>query len=125
MLSDAPLDTLLLATDMDAAKDFYATKLGLEIVDDSPESISFKLARGNRLLISKSTVGTADTQTKLQWRVDDLAAVLADLQSRGVKIEEYDDPGFKTVDGVFDAGFGLLAWIVDPGKNTLALLQYK
>jgi hypothetical protein len=57
--------------------------------------------------------------------VQDLAAELADLRSRGVKIEGYDDPGFKTEDGIYDAGFALLAWITDPAKNSLALLQYK
>jgi len=57
--------------------------------------------------------------------VQDLAAELADLRSRGVKIQEYDDPGFKTEDGIYDAGFALFAWITDPANNSLALLQYK
>jgi predicted enzyme related to lactoylglutathione lyase len=110
---------------MAAAKDFYADKLGLEVLDESEQSMSFRCGGGSRLMVTKSTTGTADTQTQAQWRVDDLAKVLEDLRARGVKIEEYDQPGFKTESGIYDAGFGLIAWITDPGNNTLALLQYK
>jgi hypothetical protein len=31
----------------------------------------------------------------------------------------------KTVDGVADVGFALSAWFVDPGGNTIGLLQFK
>ena len=36
LLSEHPIDVVLLAIDMDAAKDFYANKIGLLIVDVSP-----------------------------------------------------------------------------------------
>ena len=57
--------------------------------------------------------------------MDDLAAELAELRSRGVEIQEYDMPGLKTVDGVADLGFALMAWIVDPHSNALAIMQLK
>jgi catechol 2,3-dioxygenase-like lactoylglutathione lyase family enzyme len=125
MLRDSPLDVVLLATDLDLARDFYADKLGLPLIDGSEESLTFGCGGGSRVVITKSTTGTADSQTQAQWRVQDLARELADLRSRGVKIDEYDEPGFKTEDGIYDAGFALLAWITDPAKNALALLQYK
>jgi hypothetical protein len=40
-----------------------------------------------------------------------------------VEIQEYDLPGLKTVDGVADLGFALIAWIVDPHGNALAIIQ--
>lgn len=125
MLRDSPLDVVLLATDLDVAKDFYGTMLGLPLIDESEHSLTFSCGGGSRVLISKSSTGTADSQTQAQWRVQDLAAELADLRSRGVKFEEYDDPGFKTEEGIYDAGFALFGWITDPAKNSLALLQYK
>jgi predicted enzyme related to lactoylglutathione lyase len=125
MLSDSPLDVLLLATDLDVAKDFYANKLALPLIEESEHTLKFSCGGDARLLITKSSTGTADSQTQAQWRVQDLAAELADLRSRGVEIQEYDDPGFKTVDGIYDAEWGLCAWITDPGKNSLALVQYK
>ncbi len=125
MLGDHPIDVVLLATDLDASKDFYAHKIGLEIASEGPFGVQFKCGSGSRLAISKSTTGTADEQTQAAFRVPDLAAELAELRSRGVKIEEYDQPGLKTVNGVADIGFALMAWFIDPGKNCVGIMQPK
>jgi catechol 2,3-dioxygenase-like lactoylglutathione lyase family enzyme len=125
MLGEHPIDVVLLATDLDASKDFYANKIGLEIANEGPFGVQFKCGRDSRLAISKSTTGTADEQTQAAFRVKDLAAELAELRSRGVKIEEYDQPGLKTVNGVADIGFALMAWFIDPGKNCVGIMQPK
>jgi len=54
-----------------------------------------------------------------------LAAEVAELRSRGVQIEEYDNPGLKTDNGIADLGFAFMAWFIDPGKNCLAMMQLK
>ena len=125
MLGDHPMDVVLLATDLESSKEFYAGKIGLEILNESEEAITYKCGGSSRLEVTKSTVGTADEQTQAGWRVDDLAAELAELRSRGVEIQEYDMPGLKTVDGVVDLGFALMAWIVDPHRNALAIMQLR
>ena len=125
MLGDFPIDVVLLATDLEASKDFYAKKIGLEIVNDTPYAVQFKCGAGSRLGVSKSSVGTADPQTQAAFRVKDLAAELAELRSRGVKIEDYDLPDLKTVDGVAGVPFGLMAWFIDPGKNCVGIIQVK
>jgi catechol-2,3-dioxygenase len=125
MLGEHPIDVVLLATDLETSKQFYAGKLGLEILSESEEEVAYKCGGDSRLSVTKSTTGTADSQTQAGWRVDDLAAELAELRSRGVEIQEYDIPGLKTVDGVADVGFALAAWIVDPHGNALAILQEK
>jgi catechol 2,3-dioxygenase-like lactoylglutathione lyase family enzyme len=125
MLGDHPIDVVLLATDLAESKDFYAGKLGLEILRESEEEIVYKCGGDSQLAVTKSTTGTADEQTQAGWRVDDLAAEIAELRSRGVEIQEYDMPGLKTVDGVADLGFALIAWIVDPHRNALGIIQLK
>jgi hypothetical protein len=95
------------------------------MIDEGEQSLTFSCGGGSRLVSSKSETGTADSQTQAQWRVQDLAAEPAELRSRGMKIEDYDDPGFKTEDGIYDAGSAVFAWITDPAKNSLALLQDK
>ncbi|HJU02738.1 MAG TPA: hypothetical protein VJ966_16210 [Actinomycetes bacterium] len=75
--------------------------------------------------MTKSTVGTADEQTQVSWQVPDLRAEVAELRSRGVKVEDYDLPGLKTEDGIADLGFAWMAWIVDPGRNALAIMQFR
>jgi catechol 2,3-dioxygenase-like lactoylglutathione lyase family enzyme len=119
-----PIYPVFLSTDLAAAREFYHDRLGLEIMNESPSSIDFR-SGSTRFNVNLSETGTADTQTKAGWEVRDLAMELAELRDRGIEIQEYDMPGLTTVDGIFDAGFALIAWIVDPGGNALAILQRK
>jgi catechol-2,3-dioxygenase len=125
MLGEHPINVVLLATDLESSKEFYAGKLGLEILSESEEEINYKCGGDTQLAISKSTTGTADEQTQASWRVDDLAAEVAELRARGVEVQEYDMPGMKTVDGIADMDFALIAWIIDPDKNALSIMQLK
>jgi predicted enzyme related to lactoylglutathione lyase len=129
MLGDHPIDVVLLAKDLPAAKAFYADKIGLEVLNEFEEGggagVEFKCGADGRLAVTSSTVGSADQNTKASFRVPDLAAEIAELRSRGVKIEDYDTPELKTEDGIADLGFALAAWFVDPGGNAIGIVQYK
>ena len=125
MLGDHPIHPVLLAKDLAAAREFYHDKVGLEILMENDDAIVFRCGNGTQLDVTKSTVGTADEQTQVSWQVPDLRAEVAELRSRGVKVEDYDMPGLKTDDGIADLGFALAAWIVDPGGNALAVMQLR
>ncbi len=125
MLGEHPIHVVLLATDLQASKTFYAQQVGLEIVSENDNSVTFRCGGDTRFTVSASTTGTADEQTQASWQVEDLASELAELRSRGVEIVEYDMPGLKTENGILDSGDVLHAWFVDPGKNVLGIDQYK
>jgi catechol-2,3-dioxygenase len=125
MLAEQPIDVMLLATDLLVTKEFYAERLGLEILIESDDFLTFKCGGDSRLVVTKSTTGSADMQTKASWRVTDIAEEVAQLRARGVEIAEYDEPWLKTVDGVADVGFALSAWFTDPSGNTIGMLQFK
>jgi catechol 2,3-dioxygenase-like lactoylglutathione lyase family enzyme len=125
MLGDHPITPVLLAKDLAAAREFYHEKLGLEILNENDAEIEFKCGGGTHVEVTKSTVGTADEQTQAAWQVPDIRSEVAELRARGVEVENYDLPGLKTEDGVADLGFALVAWIIDPGKNALGILQIK
>ena len=125
MLGDHPIHPVLLAKDLAAAREFYLDRLGLELLRENDDAIVFRCGNGTQLDVTKSTVGTADEQTQVSWEVPDLRAEVDELRSRGVKVEDYDMPGLKTEDGIADLGFALFAWIVDPGKNALGIMQLK
>jgi catechol 2,3-dioxygenase-like lactoylglutathione lyase family enzyme len=125
MLGDHPVFPIVLSTDLAVSRAFYHDRLGLEVVREDPERIMFRCGGGSMLAVSLSTVGTADTQTQLAWRVPDLHAELADLRARGVPIQEYDAPDPKTVDGIADMGFAWAAWIIDPHRNVLGIIEPK
>jgi catechol-2,3-dioxygenase len=125
MLADHPIDVMILATDLGAAKEFYGDRIGLDVLIESDDFLTFRCGGDSRLVVTRSSTGTGEPQTKASWRVDDLAAEVAELRSRGVPVEEYDEPGLKTVDGIADVGFALSAWLLDPHGNSIGLLQFK
>jgi catechol-2,3-dioxygenase len=123
VLGDHPVDVMLLATDLGVARTFYAGTLGLEVLLETDQFLTFRCGGDSRLVVTKSTTGTADQATKASWRVDDIAGEVASLRARGVKIEEL--PDLNTVDGIADIGFALAAWFTDPHHNSIGLLQLK
>jgi catechol-2,3-dioxygenase len=125
MLAEHPIDVMLLATDLAVARDFYGSKIGLEILIEGEDFLTFKCGGDSRLVVTRSTTATSEPQTKASWRVSDLAREVSDLRSRDVTVEDYDGPGLKTVDGIADVGFALAAWIVDPHGNSIGLLEFK
>ena len=126
MLSDYPVFPILLSTDLDATRAFYRDVLGLEILrEDEDDRIVFRCGGGTQLAVTRSTVGTSDTQTQMAWRVPDLPSAIADLRSRGVHIEEYTAPDPVTHDGIADMGHSWAAWFIDPSGNVLAVVQPK
>ena len=126
MLSDHPVFPILLSKDLDATRAFYRDRLGLEIIREDPgDRIVFRCGGGTQIAVTLSTVGTADTQTQIAWRVPDIQGALVDLRARGVRIEEYAAPDPVTTDGVADMGHSWAAWFIDPSGNVLAVVQPK
>jgi len=125
VLSESPVFTILLSTDMAASRAFYNHTLGLEVLAENEERIVFRCGGDTTIVISRSTTGTSDTQTQCAWRVPDIRAAVADLRGRGVKIEEYDAPAPVTDDGVADMGHAWAAWFIDPSNNVLSVIQPK
>jgi catechol 2,3-dioxygenase-like lactoylglutathione lyase family enzyme len=126
MLADHPVFPILLSKDLDATRAFYHDILGLEIIREDPDDrILFRCGAGTQISVTKSTIGTKDTQTQVAWRVPDIHAALADLRARGVRIEEYVPPDPVTVDGIADMGHSWAAWFIDPSDNCLAVVQPK
>jgi catechol-2,3-dioxygenase len=125
MLAEHPIDVMLTATDLGEVKRFYGDRIGLKVLLDSEDFVTFGCGGDSRLVVTRSSVLSGEQQTKASWRVKDVAAEVAELRSRGVEVAKYDEPGLKTVDGVADVGFAWSAWFVDPGGNTIGLLQFK
>jgi catechol-2,3-dioxygenase len=105
---------MLLATDLAVAREFYGDRIGLEVVIESDDFVTFGCGGDSRLVVTRSSTGTSEPQTKASWRVEDLTAEVAELRARGVEVED-----------VTDAGFALVSWFVDPHGNSIGPLQFK
>jgi catechol 2,3-dioxygenase-like lactoylglutathione lyase family enzyme len=59
MLGDSPVHPVLLSMDLAQTRESYHDKLGLEILSDTPEAIEFRCGGQTKLVVTKSTTGTA------------------------------------------------------------------
>jgi catechol-2,3-dioxygenase len=125
MLAKHPIDVMLTAPDLAEVKAFYGDRIGLDVLIESDDFVTFGCGGDSRLVVTRTGSPSSEQVTKASWRVTDLVAEVAELRTRGVDVVEYDEPGLTTVDGVADIGFALSSWFVDPGGNTIGLLQFK
>jgi catechol-2,3-dioxygenase len=125
MLAAHPIDVMLTAADLGAVKRFYGDQVGLDVLIESDDFVTFRCGGASRLVVTRTSEPSTEETTKASWRVADLAAEVAELRARGVDVVDYDEPWLKTIDGIADVGFALSAWLVDPGGNTIGLLQFK
>lgn len=120
MLDGANAYATIPAQDLERARSFYADKLGLQPEEEGPDGLRYRCGDGGFLLFASSGQASG-THTQLGWDVDDIEAAVAALRERGVVFEEYDLPGFKTVNGIADIEGERGAWFKDSEGNLLAV----
>jgi catechol 2,3-dioxygenase-like lactoylglutathione lyase family enzyme len=120
MLDQADVYATIPAQDLARARAFYADKLGLSPDEELPDGLRYRCGTGGFLLF-QSTGEASGTHTQLGWDVDDLEAAVATLRDNGVVFEEYDLPGFKTVNGIAEIEGTRGAWFKDSEGNLLAV----
>ena len=91
-------------TDIGRARKFYEEKVGLKPKEVYAGGVIYECGNGSWVFMYPSAgAGTSKASTAF-WAVDDVAAEVAALKSRGVAFEEYDMPGIKTVNSVATGG---------------------
>jgi catechol 2,3-dioxygenase-like lactoylglutathione lyase family enzyme len=120
-LSDRPMTTILPVQDPERARRYYQEQLGLDYRGQSGDGKHlFAVGGGGILALLESTAAPGEN-TAVSFEVPDIAAAIASLQERGVRFEDYDLPGLKTVEHVCILGSEKAAWFLDPEGNTLCL----
>jgi catechol 2,3-dioxygenase-like lactoylglutathione lyase family enzyme len=109
--------------DVEAARRFYETVLGLPVVDASPFALVVD-ANGTKVRITPVPELHPQPFTIAGWQVDDLDAAVSTLSARGVRFEHYD--GMEQSDsGIWSSPSGdRVAWFDDPDGNILSLTQF-
>jgi catechol 2,3-dioxygenase-like lactoylglutathione lyase family enzyme len=121
-LADATLVGFVPTTDLERARDFFTTVLGLSLVEMSPFACVVD-GGGATLRITMVEQFTPASYTVAGWMVDDIAATAAALAAAGVPLVRYD--GMPQDDlGVWTTpGGDRVAWFHDPDGNVLSLTQ--
>lgn len=123
MLQDAAIFAYIPVSDMSRAQRFYEEKLGFKPSEVLEGGISYKCADGTAFFMYPSAGAGTSKASQAFWRVKDVKAEVAELRKRGVVFEEYDNPAFKTVDGIATGGGAMTAWFKDTEGNILAISQ--
>lgn len=124
MLSHASVVTVLPASDPNRAATFYRDTLGLQDLGDVPDgNRALRTSAGAMIELLPSDEGAQSNRTVASFEVPDVAAEVAELESRGVRFADYDMPNLKTVDHIAELGSDKAAWFSDTEGNILCLHQ--
>src|SRR5215471_16394619 len=109
------------AQDMDRARQFYEQKLGFKPSTVDAEGVSNMFGETGFLLF-RSMGKPSGEHTQIAFDVDDVGEAVREIKSQGIKLEEYDFPGFKTHDGIAELPGGTKgAWFKDTEGNLIGL----
>ena len=123
MLKQSRIVPYIPVADVARARKFYEDKIGLTPRETYAGGVIYECGGGSWVFMYPLPgAGTSKASTAF-WAVDDVAAEVAALRARGVKFEDYDMPGLKTVDGIATAGGAKTAWFKDSEGNILAISQ--
>jgi catechol 2,3-dioxygenase-like lactoylglutathione lyase family enzyme len=123
MLSTSQIVAYVPVSDLPRARKFYEEKLGFRPMDTNEAGVMYEAGKGSRFFAYKSAGAGTNKASTAFWDVPNLEAEMADLRKRGVVFEEYDAPGFKTVNGVATGDGAKTAWFKDTEGNILAVSQ--
>lgn len=123
MLANASVTTMLPVIDMERARAFYEGSLGLAPSGFRPDGKFIYQVGGSTLALFPRPDGTKAEHTAISFQVQDIAASVAGLKKAGVVFEDYDLPGFKTVEHVCVLGAEKAAWFKDTEGNFLCIHQ--
>lgn len=122
MFETTGVHTTLPAIDLERAKAFYTTTVGATPGESSPGGAFFVIG-GTRFVLYPTPNPNRGGHTQMGIAVKDAEDAVKVLRGRGVKFEEYDLPGLKTVNGIADTAGGRAAWFKDTEGNMIGIIE--
>jgi catechol 2,3-dioxygenase-like lactoylglutathione lyase family enzyme len=121
MLGSTNVQPMLPVKDLNEAERFYDQTLGLQRVHAEPD-VAVTYRSGNTTLnVYKSEYAGTNQGTAAVWEVDDLDAIVRELEGKGVTFEHYDMPGLEREGNIYRADQFGVAWFKDPAGNILSV----
>ena len=122
MFADTKAFSGFAVPDIEQAREFYGTTLGIEVSEEGGGPLILQLTNGERpTLIYPKPDHEPANYTILNFPVEDVEKAVDELTSRGVTIEHYE--GFDQDEKGIMRGQGPdIAWFKDPAGNVLSVL---
>ena len=123
MLSESKAFSGFSVPDTEAARSFYADKLGLEVSEDHG-ILQIQLGGGHHAIAYPKPNHVPAGFTILNFPVADIEATVDELTARGVEFQKYEGTQMETdPKGIFRKGGPLIAWFTDPAGNVLSVIE--
>jgi catechol 2,3-dioxygenase-like lactoylglutathione lyase family enzyme len=122
-LSGARVGAAVAVSDMQRAREFYESQLGLTGGEDTADGgHTYPCGGGTELHIFPAAGAGKSESTIAGFAVEELEATVDELSGKGVAFEHYGDPVNTDDKGIatFDDVKG--AWMKDPDGNVLAIV---
>ena len=109
--------------DTDAAREFYAGTLDLEVEDLGMGGLIGLKIGGTTVLVYPKPDYSPATYTVLSFPVEDLDKAVDELVAKGVEMTRYDNFGQDERGIARNSGGPPIAWFTDPAGNIIAVLE--
>jgi catechol 2,3-dioxygenase-like lactoylglutathione lyase family enzyme len=109
--------------DVARARAFYEKKLGFVAKQEIAGGVVYEFGGNTACFLYPTPNAGTNKASQAFWQVEDVEREVAELKERGVRFQEYDMPGMKTVNGIATAGGAKTAWFEDTEGNILAVVQ--
>jgi extradiol dioxygenase family protein len=123
MLQDFPLYAYIPATDVRRARKFYEETLGFKPGPELDDAVTYEFAGKTACFLYPTPNAGTSKASQAFWQVRNIERLVAELQARGVKFEQYDMPDMKSENCIYTGGGAKAAWFKDTEGNTMALIQ--
>ena len=124
MFKNSPAFSSFSTDDIDKAKQFYGSLLGLDFTEEEMGVLRVKLGTGGTVIIYPKDTHTPATFTVLSFVVTDIVAAVEELTQKGITFEHYPDMNIDEK-GIAHGPGPLIAWFKDPAGNILAVIEDK
>lgn len=126
MLTNRPSMPILPVTNLERARRFYTTSLGLRestSLPPAPDTIFLDTGGGAMIELLRRDQPTKAEHTALTFEVEDVEREIDELEKQGVRFEDYDLPTLKTERHIAKANGDRAAWFKDTEGNILCIHQ--
>jgi catechol 2,3-dioxygenase-like lactoylglutathione lyase family enzyme len=119
MLKDKDSAAIVAVKDLARAKRFYGETLGLDLVEESDQTLEFKTGATSLIVYVSEFAGT-NKANAVVWGVgEEIEEIVETLRGKGVEFERYE--GMDYADGIHSDGEFKMVWFKDPDGNFLHL----
>jgi catechol 2,3-dioxygenase-like lactoylglutathione lyase family enzyme len=130
VLNSAPIFSSFAVKDIDAAREFYGTKLGVDVRNGQMGDLEIQGRGGQRVFVYPKPDHQPAVFTVLNFEVRNIDEAVDGLVDAGVKMEHYNgENGIKTdpkgvARGAPDGSQGpSIAWFRDPSGNIVSVME--